>query len=523
MSKKSTTRMLQGTWLLVMSSFIVKILSAIYRVPFQNMVGDEGFYVYQQVYPIYGLAVTLSLNGIPLFLSKLVAEERDFEKKQEKIQLVFWLSLLLSVALFLVFFLFSVGIAKAMGDALLSPVIRVTSFSFLLTPWLAIYRGYFQGELNVTATAHSQLWEQTIRVVMILIAAYWYTQASFSLYQMGAYASTGAVVGGVAALIVLMVYRYRSQTPALLWPLKMSQKHSVEEVTKRLFTEGALIWGYSANLMFCQFIDSFSLKNGLVAHGYLDLQAKMVKGAFDRGQPFVQVGLVIALSFVTSYLPRLTKAQQQSSLAYQAAVRQVVKIMRVLSSAATVGLIVLLPELNRVLFGDTQETLALRLFTVIVYVLSMIQVFQMVGQSMGQTRTLAWGLVISLVLKMALSYPFVKWWGTVGASLSTVIAFLTSLFFLRKELYPQARQSRAEVVPLVIALGKMALSVIIYKKVIQVVLPALYVSRLTLFVVVLIGVLVGVVVFARSVWRAEIFTLEEWSLIPLGDKIKKKR
>ena len=89
MSKKSTTRMLQGTWLLVMSSFIVKILSAIYRVPFQNMVGDEGFYVYQQVYPIYGLAVTLSLNGIPLFLSKLVAEERDFEKKQEKIQLVF--------------------------------------------------------------------------------------------------------------------------------------------------------------------------------------------------------------------------------------------------------------------------------------------------------------------------------------------------------------------------------------------------------------------------------------------------
>ena len=177
--------------------------------------------------------------------------------------------------------------------------------------------------------------------------------------------------------------------------------------------------------------------------------------------------------------------------------------MRVLSSAATVGLIVLLPELNRVLFGDTQETLALRLFTVIVYVLSMIQVFQMVGQSMGQTRTLAWGLVISLVLKMTLSYPFVKWWGTVGASLSTVIAFLTSLFFLRKELYPQARQSRV-VVPLVIALGKMAPSVIIYKKVIQVVLPALYVSRLTLFVVVLVGVLVGVVVFARGVWRAEI-------------------
>ena len=37
----------------------------------------------------------------------------------------------------------------------------------------------------MTATAHSQLWEQTIRVVMILIAAYWYTQASFLCIRWG--------------------------------------------------------------------------------------------------------------------------------------------------------------------------------------------------------------------------------------------------------------------------------------------------------------------------------------------------
>lgn len=74
---------LKGTLILTATSFIVKILSAVYRVPFQNLVGDEGFYVYQQVYPIYGIAMTLSLSGMPVFLSKILAsEESPIEKKR---------------------------------------------------------------------------------------------------------------------------------------------------------------------------------------------------------------------------------------------------------------------------------------------------------------------------------------------------------------------------------------------------------------------------------------------------------
>jgi len=43
----------------------------------QDLVGDEGFYVYQQVYPIYGIAMTLALSGLPQFISKYVAEKKD--------------------------------------------------------------------------------------------------------------------------------------------------------------------------------------------------------------------------------------------------------------------------------------------------------------------------------------------------------------------------------------------------------------------------------------------------------------
>lgn len=49
----------KGAAILTAAALAAKLLSALYRVPYQNMVGDIGFYIYQQVYPIYGIVVAL--------------------------------------------------------------------------------------------------------------------------------------------------------------------------------------------------------------------------------------------------------------------------------------------------------------------------------------------------------------------------------------------------------------------------------------------------------------------------------
>lgn len=91
--------MMEGALILTIASFIAKVLSAIYRIPFQNIVGDEGFYVYQQVYPIYGIAMTFALTGFPQFLSKLVAEQTGPQEKRrildESYSLLWWSAFIL--------------------------------------------------------------------------------------------------------------------------------------------------------------------------------------------------------------------------------------------------------------------------------------------------------------------------------------------------------------------------------------------------------------------------------------------
>src|SRR5690625_3317051 len=68
-------RIISGALLLTLAGIASKILSAMYRVPLQNLTGDIGFYTYQQIYPIIATVIVLSLYGFPMAVSRLIANE----------------------------------------------------------------------------------------------------------------------------------------------------------------------------------------------------------------------------------------------------------------------------------------------------------------------------------------------------------------------------------------------------------------------------------------------------------------
>lgn len=71
----SGKQFVKNVTLLTIAAFISKGLAVLYRVPYQNITGDIGFYVYQQIYPFYAVAFILSMYGFPVVISKLVAEK----------------------------------------------------------------------------------------------------------------------------------------------------------------------------------------------------------------------------------------------------------------------------------------------------------------------------------------------------------------------------------------------------------------------------------------------------------------
>ena len=103
-----SNKLIKGALLLTFAGLISKVLSAGYRIPLQNLTGDIGFYIYQQVYPILGMAMVLSLYGFPSAISKMVV---DLSRSGNKLSLSFFYGpiflILLTINVFLFLFLFS--------------------------------------------------------------------------------------------------------------------------------------------------------------------------------------------------------------------------------------------------------------------------------------------------------------------------------------------------------------------------------------------------------------------------------
>lgn len=526
MAHKEMRTVMHGTLVLSLASLIAKILSAIYRVPYQNLVGNEGFYVYQQIYPIYGIAMTLALSGLPQFLSKMVAEQTEEREKLRVLKQLYPAILGISVSCWAFFFFGSHLLAHWMGDSALRSLIQMISFSFLFVPALSFYRGNFQGHLLVVPSAVSQVLEQLVRVGLILFSAFSFQFFGWTVYQTGALAMGGALLGGIVAIGVLRHYdkKILSGNLSSLW--KTLRFTLPVGLLRRLIVEGGILSLYTAFLIFFQLIDSFFVKNALVFSGISDVTAKVEKGIYDRGQPLVQLGLIVALALSATFLPVLTSyARQKEAAAFLRAAKIFLRLTTSVAAAAVVGLICLLPDMNHALFKDTQGQSVLSVYMGAVFLMALIQTYQSIEQSQTRFSTSFLAALMGLLVKLSSTFLLVYHLGTLGASLATALGLTVTLALL---MWPHRQGmngflfERGFLWKLLLCLLVMICGLQGYQWLVGL-LPFDPTSRMRALVTALFGVGVGGGIFLSMVLRIQLFTVREWLMFPFGKKILKMK
>ena len=526
MAQKEMQRMMQGAVVLTIASSIAKVLSAFYRVPFQNFVGDEGFYVYQQVYPIYGIAMTLALSGLPQFISKIVAEQPDIRSQKQVLRQLYPYVLWLAIACWAFFFFGSQEIAISMGDAALQPLMEVVSFTFLLVPILSFYRGNFQGHLLMVPSGISQVMEQFVRVGVILVAALSYHYFGGSIYQTGTVAMSGALAGGVLAVLVLWYYNRKILSGSTEYLHQWKIMPQTTGLFKRLMIEGGLVSLYSAFLILFQLIDSFKVKNALMLFGLSDLAAKVDKGVYDRGQPLVQLGLVIALALSSTFLPGLTKYFMKKDRQQFLQVAKIfLRLTTTLASAASIGLMMLLPYMNFTLFKDYKGNDVLGVYVLSIAFMAIIQAYQSIEQSRNRFKGPLVAAGVGLLVKLLTTGFFTIRWGTLGASWSTILGLLATLFVLVRQSDAAINcfvRERNFLKKLLLSLAIMMLSLLVYQGIISILFQGVH-HRSQAFFVTVLGVAVGGTVFISTIIKLELFTIREWLSLPYGAKILRMR
>jgi PST family polysaccharide transporter len=531
MENNRLKQMMKGALLLSVAAFISKILSAIYRVPFQNMVGNTGFYVYQQVYPIYGIGMTFALSGFPVFLSKMIAETPDSGTRRMVLKRSLIILGIFGCILFVSIYGFSAQLAVLMGDPDLKPILQSVSWMFLWMPILATLRGYFQGNYRMEPTAISQVLEQLVRVGAILFAAYVYTKSKGDLYAMGAQAMSGATVGAILGSLILLAAYYKERRN-LAAPLLDGQRLEQEapaarwgRLIRRYATEGATICLLSAVLVLFQLIDSFTLYNGLLEGGMASDWAKNIKGIYDRGQPLVQLGMVVGTGFSASFIPMMSQAHAQNRQSeFTRSAVSLLRMTSVFSAAAVTGLLAILPNVNNMLFGDREGIAVLSVYILAIFAASVMTAYHSILQSLGQYKISLLALAAGLAVKFLGNLLLVEPLGTMGASIALTAGLAAMLWVLW---FKSERALRD-----VWSSDRFLLKLVSGCVVLYVTVGALRIGlerymftdggRLMDSIIAAVTVCAGVVVFLWYILKVKLFTLREWVSIPFGKKLLRK-
>lgn len=173
----------KGAFIATFCIFLSKILGLLYVIPFYAIIGEQAGVLYSYAYMIYTIFLSISTAGIPVAISKLTSEYETLNMKEAKSRM-FSISIrfinYLSVFIFFVLMVFAPVIAKfIIGDATggnsvsdVALVIRSISFAILTVPYLSVARGYLQGHRYISVTSWSQVIEQLVRVLVVIVGSY---------------------------------------------------------------------------------------------------------------------------------------------------------------------------------------------------------------------------------------------------------------------------------------------------------------------------------------------------------------
>lgn len=512
MEAKKYSAFWHGAVILTAAGLITKILSAFYRIPYQNIAGDIAFYTYQQVYPIYGLCLTFAVYGFPAVISKMIAEQKE-DGKEERVKDIlsvsFWFLTFLCIIVFLFLFVASHFVARMMGDEQLYRIIRVSSFCFLFLPFISMVRGYFQGSYNMFPTAVSQVTEQLLRVSVIVLLSLYFVANDFDVYTIGAGAMFGSVIGGAVSVLVLWLFLRRNLQYVFFrrWS-RISKKRMIIRV---LFWQGITICVSHLVLIVMQFVDSLTVYNVLIGAGESADKAKVIKGIYDRGIPLVQLGTVVATSFSLALIPVMTEARQRKDTTLiEGKIRFAVKAALVIGLGASVGLACIIKPTNIMLFENQagSDMLAILSFSILFSALAIVSAT--VLQGLGYTAAPAIFTLVGAVTKYVANIILIPELGARGAAVATVIALMMIAilnFVLLARVVCTSLIEWLALTRTVLSCGMMVLFLMLYLFIVESIFPG--VSRSGAAVEAIAGAVLGGLVYLISLVKFHVFKEEE--------------
>ncbi len=159
---------IKSTLILIISGFATKILGFIIRIVFTRIIGPYGISLYTIATPTYSLLLTIATLAIPISISKLVAEAkgRSIRILTSAAALILFINFILIIIIFFTHDFIAVNLLKEPKSG---PILMAMALTLPFVSISSVLKGYFAGKQNMVPHATSNIIEQIIRLIIIIL------------------------------------------------------------------------------------------------------------------------------------------------------------------------------------------------------------------------------------------------------------------------------------------------------------------------------------------------------------------
>ena len=517
---------LQGTALLAMATAIVKVIGALYKIPLNAIIGEQGFGYFNTAYEIYNVLLMISTAGLPVAMSRMISQASSLDHYGQ-VRRVYatargiFLGLGIAGSLLMTLFCRQLAVFQNQPDAWFA--IGCLGPCVLLICIMSTFRGFFQGQSNMLPTSISQVLEAITKLIVGIAAALVLLKVTGEVPM----AAGGAILGVTASCLVSAIYLFSIFRKSFkTMPVTDEEVTGFGATAKGLLIIAIPITLGSAGLQILTMLETKIYMGQLLAHGNSQASADTMKGIYNMTQTIFNMPCAFITPITISIIPAITA---QLTLENHAGAKETeesaARITGLISMPCAFGLAVLAEPVTALLGGYSGEKLALAttLMTILgisIMFNAVVLVTTAIMQAHGHAGRPVINMLIGGLIKLAAVYiltgnPNI---GIVGTPIGTLLCYV-SICVLNilsiKKLLPHA----PSLVPNLLRpfLAAAIMGVITYGAWFG--LKSLGItSRL-----ILCGapILVGVLVYVVAAVKIKVVTREDCLLLPKGAKIAK--
>lgn len=166
--KKTSHPLIKSALILTLAGLISRIIGFFYKIFLVSLIGAEGIGIYQMIFPIYILCISLASSGIQTAISRFTAEKLS-TSGPARARSLFRTGLLMAMSLAglisaLLYILAPPIAFHVLGEARCLPLLRLMAAAIPFEVLHGCINAYFLGQKRAGFPALSQLLEQIVRV-----------------------------------------------------------------------------------------------------------------------------------------------------------------------------------------------------------------------------------------------------------------------------------------------------------------------------------------------------------------------